>query len=63
MHTSPAARRWEPIVQRARQSGTSIRSFARQHGINENTLAWWNWRLGDDLGGSAFVEVTVAVDG
>jgi hypothetical protein len=58
MHT-PAARRWEPVVRRARQSGVSIRAFARQHGINESTLAWWNWRFGDDLAERAFVEVSV----
>jgi transposase-like protein len=59
---TPAARRWEPIVRRARQSGLSIRAYARQHGVNESTLAWWNWRLGDELGprDSAFVEVTLA---
>ena len=57
---TPAERRWEPIVRRARQSGVPIRAYAREHGINENTLAWWNWRFGDELGDSAFVEVTVA---
>ena len=56
---TPAESRWEPIVRRARRSGNSIRSYAREHGINENTLAWWNWRLGDHLEDSAFVEVTV----
>jgi transposase-like protein len=59
MHT-PAARRWEPIVRHARRSGVSIRAYAREHGINENTLAWWHWRLGDDLREPTFVEVTVA---
>ena len=57
--SAAAAHRWEPIVRRARRSGLSIRAYAREHGINENTLAWWSWRLGDDLGDSAFVEVTV----
>jgi transposase-like protein len=56
---TPAERRWEPIVRRARRSGTSIRAYAREHGINENTLAWWNWRFGDGLDDSGFVEVTV----
>jgi transposase-like protein len=58
---TPARYRWEPIVRRARGSGGSIRADAREHGINENTLAWWNWRLGDDLDGPVFVEVTMAV--
>ena len=58
--STPATRRWEPIVRRARRSGVSIRAYAREHGINESTLAWWNWRFGDDLDESAFVEVTVA---
>jgi transposase-like protein len=58
--STPASRRWEPIVRRARRSGVSIRAYARQHGINQNTLAWWNWRFGDDLGTNTFVEVTVA---
>ena len=57
---TPAECRWEPIVRRARHSGVSIRAYAREHGINESTLAWWNWRLGDDLDDSAFVEATVA---
>ena len=57
---TPAELRWEPIVRRARRSGVSIRAYAREHGINQSTLAWWNWRLGDDLDDSAFVEVTVA---
>jgi len=55
---TPAERHWQPIVRRARASGVSIRAFARQQGFNENTLAWWSWRLGD-LGDSAFVEVAV----
>lgn len=58
--STPAERRWEPIVRKARDSGVSIRAFARKNGINENTLAWWNWRLGDELDDPAFVEVTVA---
>ena len=57
---TPAELRWEPIVRRARRSGVPIRAYAREHGINENTLAWWNWRLGDDLEEHAFVEVTMA---
>jgi transposase-like protein len=57
---TPAELRWEPIVRRARCSGLSIRAYAREHGINESTLAWWNWRLGEDLDGSAFIEATVA---
>ena len=56
---TPAELRWEPIVRRARRSGASIRAYAREHGINENTLAWWNWRFGDGLDDCAFVEVTV----
>ena len=57
---TPAESRWEPIVRRARCSGVSIRAYAREHGINENTLAWWSWRLGHDIDDSAFVEATVA---
>lgn len=56
---TPAELRWEPIVRQARRSGASIRAYAREHGINENTLAWWNWRLGD-RDNDVFVEVTVA---
>ena len=61
MHT-PAALRWRPIVRRARRSGTSMREFAAQNGINPSTLAWWNWRLRDNLAESesAFVEVVVS---
>ncbi|MEQ1571646.1 MAG: hypothetical protein ABMA64_38815 [Myxococcota bacterium] len=57
---TPAELRWQPIVRRARCSGLSVRAYAREHGINERTLAWWNWRLGNDLGEVAFVEATVA---
>jgi transposase-like protein len=56
---TPAELRWEPIVRQARRSGASIRAYAREHGINENTLAWWNWRFGD-LDEPVFVEVTTA---
>ena len=59
---TPAAHYWRPIVRRARDSGYSIRAFARQNGFNEHTLAWWSWRLGRDLGESAFVEVAIAVE-
>src|SRR5690606_25643531 len=59
LHAHARPLRWEPVVRRARQSGLPIRTYARQHGINPNTLAWWNWRLSDDLAESAFVEVTV----
>jgi transposase-like protein len=58
--STPAALRWEPIVRRARESGLSMRAYARQHGINERTLTWWNWRLGEELTASEFVEVEVA---
>ena len=58
MHT-PAARHWGPIVRRARDSGLSIRAFARQNGFNENTLAWWSWRLGEERVASSFVEVDI----
>jgi lambda repressor-like predicted transcriptional regulator len=47
MHT-PAARKWRPIVERARASGLSMRTYAQQNGFNPNTLAWWNSRLGRD---------------
>jgi transposase-like protein len=57
--STPATLHWEPIVRRARQSGLSMRAYARQHGINASTLAWWNWRFGDDLAEPAFVEVMV----
>lgn len=57
---TPAELRWEPIVRRARQSGVSIRAFAREHGIKESTLSWWNWRFGTTLDEPTFVEVTVS---
>lgn len=58
MHT-PAARKWRPIVERARASGLSMRSYAQQNGFNPNTLAWWNSRLGRDAppGEAAFLEL------
>lgn len=36
----------------------SIRSYAREHGINENTLAWWNWKVADRTE-KEFVEAAV----
>lgn len=45
----PAAERWRPIVRRARQSGLTMRAFARANGLNPSTLAWWSWRLGVDV--------------
>ena len=55
---TPAEQRWEPIVRKARRSGLPIREYAREHGINGSTLAWWNWRFGDALD-DGFIEVTV----
>jgi len=55
-----AAQRWRPIVEQARRSSLSIRAFARENGINPNTLAWWNWRLGKEAPEPAFLEVVVA---
>jgi len=29
-----------------KQSGQSGADYAHQHGLNENTFAWWRWQLG-----------------
>lgn len=62
--STPAERRWAPIVRKARRSGLSLRDYARKHDINEHTLLSWNTRLGDRVNDDAFaqdgfVEVTV----
>jgi hypothetical protein len=58
---TPAERRWEPIVRSARRSGLSMRAYARQHGLNEYTLAGWNSRIPDLPPASDFCELTLAV--
>lgn len=56
---TPAARRWSAILARAEQSELSMREFAREHGLNPNTMAWWKWRLGQQSQEPAFLEVVV----
>ncbi len=36
---------WSKRVERWRESGLSIKEFARELGINAHTLAGWRWRL------------------
>lgn len=55
---TPAERRWKPIIRKARESGMTMSDFARTHGINKNTLAWWSARL-RDREDEGFVQVIV----
>src|SRR4051794_32377521 len=36
---------WLKRVERWRESGLSVKEFARELGINAHTLAGWRWRL------------------
>ncbi len=36
---------WEKRVERWRDSGLSVKEFAREVGVNPHTLAGWRWRL------------------
>lgn len=36
---------WAKRVERWRDSGLSVREFAREVGVNANTLSGWRWRL------------------
>lgn len=58
---SPAAVRWAAVVEEMERSGLSARAFARRHGFNPSTLAWWRWRLrqAEPSSGSGFVELHV----
>ena len=38
---------WSVIIERLEGSGASVAAFARQHGLNARTLAWWRWKLSD----------------
>ena len=37
---------WAKRVERWRDSGLSVKEFARELGVNHNTLAGWRYRLG-----------------
>jgi hypothetical protein len=43
MESTSAARRWSALIAQQERSGLSIRQFARERGLNANTLAWWRW--------------------
>lgn len=43
--------KWRDHVRAWKASGLSSREYARQAGINANTLSWWRWRLAKDKGG------------
>ena len=35
-------------MERWRGSGLTAGEFARKHGVREQTLRWWKWRLGSE---------------
>lgn len=45
MDRKTARETWTKQIERWRQSGLSYAAFAREHGINEQTLRWWRIRL------------------
>lgn len=61
MPTSPAALRWATIIESQERSGQTVRQFARDQGLNPNTLAWWRSRLKrpDAVGQPGFMEFSV----
>lgn len=51
---------WRSLVERWLRSGISRAAFARQASVNPNTLAWWRWKLGAEVGKPAFLDVVLA---
>lgn len=45
MPASKAWTRWSAVVDDLEASGLTARAFARERGLNANTLGWWRWRL------------------
>lgn len=45
MSETPTIRRWRALVQAHAASGLSTADFAKAHGVNPSTLAWWRTRL------------------
>jgi transposase-like protein len=45
MPDTTTATRWRAVVEAHAASGLTIRDFARQHGVNASSLAWWRSRL------------------
>lgn len=46
--TKGSRRQWSRLVSSWQESGLTCVEFARQAGVNPNTLAWWKWKLGTD---------------
>lgn len=56
-----SAAEWQGIIDEQMASGQTIRAFADERGLNQNTVAWWRARFVADPPASlppAFVEVT-----
>lgn len=67
MPDTSTATRWRAVVEAHAASGLTIRDFARQHGVNASSLAWWRSRLRNydqkqapTTAAPAFSELTVA---
>jgi len=43
--TRRSASEWKNLVEGYQRSGESRRAFCARHGVAENTLSWWQWRL------------------
>jgi hypothetical protein len=43
---TPAAKRWNAIIDEQETSGQTIRAFAERRGLNVKTLSWWRCQLG-----------------
>jgi transposase len=45
-HPRRSRDKWHAHVVAWKRSGQSGADYARRHGLNANTLAWWRWQLG-----------------
>jgi lambda repressor-like predicted transcriptional regulator len=43
--TTPAEKRWRPIVAELEASGLTAKAFAAKRDLNYNTLAWWRSKI------------------
>ncbi len=56
------ASQWQSLIAQWQSSGMTQRAFAEAHGIKAGTLAWWKWKLGQQVrqpSPTEFVEVIV----
>ena len=65
---TPAAARWQALIDEYEASGLSARQFATERGVHPNTFAWWRSRIRNGVVSSEarqparFVELSVVSD-